>query len=173
MPDFRPRQNTITTSYRLKKPVPDITAFAAIVRSLEYDNPLGCTRYTVRRQGHPPVRRVREMYTAKFEYRNERGKRIGTTIEMYDSVEGYETGVAAVISNMANIASHHGKPKHLPEKDLFSVMLQCHDSSGERYYLNLARGRIALSSYRDGAIRTRVEAWMTTIPVPANSPTIT
>lgn len=164
MPDFRPRPGTTTTTYRLATPLPDISAFSAIVRRLVYDNPLGCTRFAIRRKGYPPVRKVREMYTAKFEYRNERGKRIGSTIEMYDSVEGYETGIAAVISNMANIASHRGKPKHLPEKDLFSVMLQCHDPSGELFYLNLARDRFSLSSYRDERIRERVEAWVRGVP---------
>ena len=165
MPDFKPRPGTTTTTYRINKPIADIAMFSALIRTLVYDNPLGCTRYAIKRQGHPPVRKVREMYTAKFEYRNERGKRNGTTIEMYDSVEGYETGVAAVISNMANIASHRGRPKHLPEKDLFSVMLQCHDPSGELYYLNIARDRFSLSSYRDMRIRERVEAWAGSLPV--------
>jgi hypothetical protein len=164
MPDFRPHAGTTTTMYRLKKPIHDITQFTAILRSLEYDNPLGCVRYAVRRRGYPPVRRVREMYTAKFEYRNERGKRIGTTIEMYDSAEGYETGIAAVISNMANSASHRGKPRHLPEKDLFSVMLQCHDPHGELYYLSIARDRITLSSYTDNTIKKRIEEWADTVP---------
>lgn len=164
MPDFRPRPGTTTTAYRLKKPITDIAAFSAILRTLVYDNPLGCIRYGHVRKGFPPVRKVREMYTAKFEYRNAEGKRIGTTIEMYDSVEGYETGIAAVISNMANIASHRGKPRHLPDKDLFSVMLQCHDPSGELYYLNLARDRFSLSSYRDAKIRDRVEAWVEGVP---------
>ena len=164
MPDFKPRPGTTTTTYRINKPIADIAMFSALIRTLVYDNPLGCTRYAIKRQGHPPVRKVREMYTAKFEYRNERGKRNGTTIEMYDSVEGYETGVAAVISNMANIASHRGRPKHLPEKDLFSVMLQCHDPSGELYYLNIARDRFSLSSYRDVQIRERVEKWASGVP---------
>jgi hypothetical protein len=51
------------------------------------------------------------MDTAKFVYLNIKGKRIGTALDMYDSVEGYQTGIAAVISNMANIASHRGKVK--------------------------------------------------------------
>jgi uncharacterized protein YegP (UPF0339 family) len=164
MPDFRPRLGTTKTGYRLKRPITDIAAFDAIVRSLAYDNPLGCIPYALRRKGYPPVRKVREMYTAKFDYRNGKGKRIGTSIEMYDSVEGYETGIAAVISNMANIASHRGKPKHLPEKDLFSVTLQCHDPEGELYFLSIARDRVTLSSYTDERIRKRVEAWMDTLP---------
>ncbi|NMB79729.1 MAG: hypothetical protein GYA23_11625 [Methanomicrobiales archaeon] len=165
MPELHSRPGTTTTTYVFIRPVADITAFNAIIRSLVHDNPLGCTRYTHRLKGYLPVRKVREMYTAKFEYRNDAGKRIGTTIEMYDSVEGYTTGIAAVISNMANIASHHANPHHLPEKDLFSVMLQCHDPSGELYYLNIARDRFTLSSYKDKRIRERVEAWVATMPV--------
>ena len=164
MPDFKPKKGTTTSTYKLSTPIPDIAAFNTIIRTLVYNNPLGCTRYGHRRRGFPPVRKAREMYTAKFEYRNGDGKRIGTTIEMYDSVEGYETGIAAVISNMANIASHRGKPRHLPERDLFSVMLQCHDPSGELYYLNVARDRFSISGYRDPEIRGRVEAWVAGIP---------
>jgi len=39
-------------------------------------------------------------------------------------------------------------------------MLQCHDPSGELYYLNLARDRFSLSSYSDPRIRERVETWV-------------
>jgi hypothetical protein len=165
MPDFRPRAGTKRSYRRLKTPISDITAFNAIIQSLILKNPLGCTSYYARRKNHPPVQKAREMYTAKFEYRNEKRKRIGTSIEMYDSVEGYETGIAAVISNMANIASHRGKVKHLPAADLFSVMLKCQDPNGELYFLNIARDRITLSSYTDDRIRKQVEAWTDTVPV--------
>ena len=164
MPDFRPRPGTKRSYRRLKNPIADITAFDAIIRSLIINNPLGCTSYFARRNNHPPVQKAREMYTAKFEYRNEIGKRIGTTIEMYDSVEGYETGIAAVISNLANREAHRGKVKHLPSADLFSVMLKCHDPVGELYFLNIARNRITLSSYADDAIRKKVETWAASVP---------
>jgi hypothetical protein len=164
MPDFRPRPGTRRSYRRLKNPISDITAFNAIIQALVFNNPLGCTSYYARSKNHPPVQKVREMYTAKFEYRNERGKRIGTTIEMYDSVEGYETGIAAVISNMANRASHRGMVKHLPARDLFSVMLKCHEPNGELYYLNIARDRITISSYTDDAIKKKVEKWTDSVP---------
>jgi hypothetical protein len=164
MPDFRPRPGTRKTYRRLKNPIADSAAFNRIIQDLVSCNPLGCTSYYARRKNHPPVQKAREMYTAKFEYRNEKRKRIGTSIEMYDSVEGYETGIAAVISNMANIASHRGKVKHLPEADLFSVMLKCHDPNGELYFLSIARNRITLSSYHDERIRERVEEWAKSVP---------
>jgi hypothetical protein len=164
MTQFRTRSGTKSSVRRLKNPFPDVTTFDAVVRSLILNNPLGCTSYRSVKKHRPPVEKVREMYTAKFVYRNESGKRIGTSSETYNSVEGYQTGIAAVISNMANIVSHGGKVKHLPEADLFSVTLKCHDPEGELYFLSLARNRITLSSYSDDAIRKRIERWTDSVP---------
>lgn len=165
MPDFRVKPGTKSAYHRLRKPIMDIGAFTEIVQSLIHKNPLNCTPYYQRQKFHPPVEKLREMYTAKFEYRNGAEKRIGTGIEMYDSVEGFETGIAAVISNMANIASHRGKVRHNKKADLFSVMLRCHDAGGEVYYVHIARDRITLSSYTDDAICRKVGTWADTVPV--------
>jgi hypothetical protein len=164
MPDFKLKPGTKSAYRYLKSPIADITAFDGIVSSLILKNPLGCTSYHTARKHYPPIQKVREMYTAKFVYLNTKGKRIGTGLDMYDSVEGYQTGIAAIISNMANIASHRGKVKHLPDADLFSVMLKCHDPEGELYYLSIARDRITISSYSDDRIRKQSERWTDTIP---------
>jgi len=164
MPDFRLRPGTKSVNHRMKVPIADIMVFDRIVQTLIQRNPLGCTPYFARLHHHPPIEKLREQYTARFEYRNQRRKRIGSTIEVYDSVEGYGTGIASVISNMANIASHRAKPRHLPDADLFSVMLGCHDREGEFYFLNISRDRITLSSFRDEAIRKKVEAWADSVP---------
>jgi hypothetical protein len=164
MPDFRARPGTKSAYRRLKNPIADITIFDEIVQSLIQRNPLGCTPFYSRQKYHPPVEKLREMYTAKFAYRNGTQKRIGTSIEMYDSVEGYETGIAAVISNMANIASHRGKVIHLKKADLFSVMLRCHDPGDEVYFLHIARDRMIVSSYIDDAILKNVESWTDSVP---------
>jgi hypothetical protein len=138
-------------------------AFDAVVRSL-VNNPIGCISYMCAKRSHPPVEVVREMYTAKFVYLNAQAKQIGSGLDRYNSVEGYLTGIAAIISNMANIASHCGKVKHIPESDLFSVLLKCHDPNGELYFLSIARDRITLSSYSDDAIRKRVGMWTDGVP---------
>jgi hypothetical protein len=83
---------------------------------------------------------------------------------MYNSIEGYQNGIAAMISNMANIAAHGGKIRHMPGADLFSVTLKCHDPNGELYFLSLARDRVTLSSYSDEGIRTRIENWADGVP---------
>lgn len=164
MTQFRRRPGTKSAVRYLKTPLSDIAVFDTIIRSLVLKNPLGCTSYRSAKRNHPPVEKVREMYTAKFVYRDETGKQIGRGSEVYNSVEGYETGIAAVISNMANIAAHRGKVRHLPAADLFSVLLKCHDPDGEMYFLSIARDRLTLASYQDDGIRERVERWVATVP---------
>ena len=161
---FKPKPGTKSAVHKLNTPFRDITAFDSIVRTLVLDNPLGCTSYMSVTRNHPPLEIVREMYTAKFVYLDTKGKRIGTGLDMYNSVEGYETGIAAVISNMANIASHRGKVKHIPSADHFSILLKCHDSEGELYFLSLARDRLTLSSYTDDRIRKNIEKWTDDMP---------
>ncbi|MDD1680945.1 MAG: hypothetical protein LUQ35_04990 [Methanoregula sp.] len=163
MPDFKPKPGSKSACRFLKSPIAEITVFNEIVSSLVLKNPLGCTSYYTVRKHHPLIQKVREMYTAKFVYLDASGKRIGTGLDMYDSVED-RTGIAAVISNMANIASHRWKVKHQPDADLFSVMLKCHDPDGELYYLSLARDRVTLSSYTDDGIRKRVGKWSDSVP---------
>ena len=159
MTQFRQRPGTKSAVRILPDPFPDITAFDAIIRSLILKNTLGCTPYRSAKVNHPPVQRVREMYTAKFVYRDTNGKQIGRGSEVYNTIEGYQNGIAAVISNMANRAAHGGKVKHLLSADLFSVTLKCHDPNGELYFLSVARDRLTLSSFSDDEIRKRVEIW--------------
>jgi hypothetical protein len=117
---FRSRPGSKSATRILKHPFPDSTAFSAIVRALLVRNPLGCTSYYAQRRNFPPVMPVRERYTAKFVYLDTNGKQVGTSSEVYDSLEGYETGSASMITNMSNIAAHRGKVKHFREADLFN-----------------------------------------------------
>jgi hypothetical protein len=127
---FRQKPGTKSATYLLRYPFPDIGAFSAVVEALRMKNPLGCTSYYTKRRAFQPIMPVRERYTAKFVYLNGNGKQEGTSSEVYNSVGGYETGVASMISNLANIASHRGKIVHCKDADLFSVTLKCHDDGG-------------------------------------------
>ena len=165
MTHFNQRPGTKSAVHNLKTPFTDIAAFDAVVRSFVMKNPLGCTSYYRGRKNHRPVKIVREMYTAKFLYEDPDGNRVGTGQETYNSVEGYQYGIAAVLSNMANFSAHCGKARHIPSSDLFSVILKCHDPSGEFYFLALARDRMTVASYEDDAVRDTVEAWVDSVPV--------
>jgi hypothetical protein len=61
-------------------------------------------------------------------------------------------------------AAHCGTVSRNPAADSYAVSLKCHDASGELFFLNLARDRVTLSSYRDDAIRTRIENWAEGVP---------
>lgn len=164
MTHFRSRPGSMSAMHELKHPIRDIAAFSAVVQAIPTGNPLSCTSYYTTKKNFPPIMPVRERYTAKFVYLDRNGKQVGTSSEVYDSLEGYETGIASMITNMANIASHRGKVKHIRESDLFSVTLKCHDPSGEIYFLSLARDKITVSSYTNDAIRKRVEGWADSVP---------
>ncbi|PKL63731.1 MAG: hypothetical protein CVV32_12480 [Methanomicrobiales archaeon HGW-Methanomicrobiales-3] len=164
MTHFRLQPGSKSITRKLKHPFTDSATFSRVIRALVAKNPLGCTSYYAIRKNFPPIMPVRERYTAKFVYLDGTGKQVGTSSEVYDSIDGYETGIASMITNMANIAAHRGKAKHKKEADLFSVTLKCHDPSGELYFLSLARDRITVSSYTDDAIRRRVEVWAESVP---------
>jgi hypothetical protein len=164
MAEFKPKQGSKSASHNLKRPIATIEEFDRIVQLFLLKNPLGCTSYRSARKNHRPVEKVRERYTAKFVYLNDKKKRIGTAIEMYDSVDGYQTGIAAVISNVANNLSHRGTVKHLPDDDLFSVTIRCCHPGGEVYSLSIGRNRVTVSSYTDDAIRKKVAEWVDSVP---------
>jgi len=159
MKQFRRKPGTKSAVHHLKTPFTDIMAFNTVVQSLIMKNPLGCTSWWTVKKHHPPLVKVREIYTAKFVYEDGKGKRIGSGSELYDTVEGYQYGIAAVISNMANIAAHRGKVRHIPASDRFSALLKCHNPNGEQFFLSIARNRVTLSSYSDDQIRKKVEQW--------------
>lgn len=164
MSQFNQRPGTKSAVHMLKKPITDITAFNDIVRMLVMKNPLGCTSYYYRRKNHQPIEKIRESYTAKFLYEDPDGKRVGAGQETYNTVEGYQYGVAAVLSHMANFAAHTGKARHIPDQDLFSVILNCHDPEGEVYFLALARDRVTVASYENDAIREKAGKWTDSVP---------
>lgn len=164
MTQFRQKPGTKSAGRTVKMPVSDAESFNAIVQSLRLKNPLGCTSYMKGRKNHPPIEIVRERYTAKFVYTGEDKKQVGTGSEVYDSLEGYQTGIAAMISNLANIVSHRGKVHHTPAADRFSAILKCHDRNGELFFVSLSRKQVSVSSYTADAIRKRVEAWADSVP---------
>ena len=163
MPPFRQtiRQSAVKN---LDRPIPDINVFEGLVRDIIQKNPFGCTPYRGNRASHPPVELVRQLYTAKFVYLDDKKKQIGASSEIYHTIGGFRSGLHAVSANVANIAAHTGTIARNPGKDSFAATLKCHDAGGEIYFLNIARKRVTLSSYRDEAIRARIETWMSGIP---------
>ena len=157
----RPSKSAIRT---LASPFANINAFDILVQDIIRNNPFGCTPYRVPGKNHPPVEKVREMYTAKFVYMDGNGKRVGTGSETYSTIAGFHAGIAAVTSNLANIAAHGGTVSRNQNADTYAVSLKCHDPNGEMFFLSLARDKVTVSSYSDDSIRQRIEEWSEGIP---------
>jgi len=166
MRQFTPKSGTKSAVCILDTPFADIGSFNAVVQDLILKNPLCCTSYRTAKKYLPPVMKVRERYTARFVYEDGEKKQIGSTSEVYNSVEGYEDGIHAVLSNMANTAAHRGRARHVPGADHFSVILKCHDAGGELFFMSLARDRITVASYTDDAILKNAARWTEQIVVP-------
>jgi hypothetical protein len=163
MPAFKETPHKKSSVLSLATPFPDIRAFSALVQSAILKNPFGCTSYMDGKKNHPPLKKVREMYTAKFVYMDNRHQ-VGSGSDIYDTVEGYEDGIAAVVSNTANAMAHRGKARHVPAADLFSVTLQCHDPDDTLWFLSFARDRVTISNYQNDEVIKRVAAWARTVP---------
>jgi hypothetical protein len=164
MADFQQKVQQKSAVRIFAIPIADVNAFNALVQDIIMKNPFGCVSYYTPGINHPPIEKVREMYTAKFVYTDSGGKRVGSGSEVYNSIAGFNAGIAAVTSHIANIAAHGGTVSRNPDADSYAVSLKCHDAGGELFFLNLARDRVTLSSYRDDAIRTRIEIWTDSVP---------
>ena len=164
MRQFTPRPGTRSASLILEKPFAGIEAFDAVIQELVLKNPPGCTSYWTARRHNPPVARVRERYTAKFVYEDGRRRQIGSSSEVYDSVDGYRDGIHAVMANIANAAAHRGRIRHLPQADHFSAILKCHDENDGMYFLSLARDRITVASFTSETILKNIRRWVERSP---------
>jgi hypothetical protein len=159
MVDFIQNQAVKSAVRILPEPFADLTAFNTIVQSVITNNPFGCVSYMSGGLNHQPVEKTREMYTAKFVYEDTGAKRVGAGSENYNTISGFNAGIAAVLANSANTTAHGGDVVRNPAGDTYAVTLKCHDPNGELYFVSLSRDRVTISSYEDDAIRTRIETW--------------
>jgi hypothetical protein len=164
MADFTQNTNVKSAVRKLANPIADIGAFNTIVQSVILNNSFGCVSYMSSGVNHPPVEKARESYTAKFVYQDAEATRIGSSSENYNSIAGYNAGIAAVLANAANSAAHGGSAIRNAEADNFSATLRCHDPNGELYNVNFSRQQVTISSYEDDSVRTRIETWADGVP---------
>jgi hypothetical protein len=159
MADYVENTNVKSAVRKLAEPIADIAAFNTIVQNVITNNPFGCVSYMSGGVNHPPVEKTKESYTAKFVFQDTLAKAIGRSSETYDTIAGYNDGIAAVLANTANNTAHGGTPVHNAASDSFSATLKCHDPNGELYYVNFSRQQVTISSYEDNAIRAVIETW--------------
>ncbi|MCX6690769.1 MAG: hypothetical protein NTW33_01635 [Methanoregula sp.] len=152
------------TIRELANPIADIGSFDTLVSSVINENPFGCTAYTTDGQRHAPVEKVKEIYTARLVYEDADANVVGTSENDFNTVSGFNSGIAIIMANTALANAYGGICIHDPDADTYYAALRCHDANGELYYLALRRDSVTLVAYSDDAIRARFEAWADKIP---------
>jgi hypothetical protein len=164
MADFVQNTNVKSAVRKLASPIADVAAFNLIVQSVITDNPFACVAYITAGTSHPPVEKTRESYTAKIVYEDTNAKSVGTASDRYNTIAGFNAGIAATLAAAAITTAHTGTAVRQPDNETYAATLRCHDVNGEIYMVNFSRDQVTLTSYSDDAIRTQVDTWADTIP---------
>jgi len=162
MADFEDGTTTKTATRKLSNPIADATTFNAIVQAVVVSNPFGCVSYMSGGATHAPVEKTRESYTAKIVYQDEDAKVVGLMTDRYNSLAGFNAGIAAVLAAGAVTTAHAGSPARDTDRETYSATLKCHDPNGEIYTVTLSRDRVTIASFSSDAIRTKIETWADT-----------
>jgi len=161
MADFVQKTVNKTALREITLPIADVETFDSLIEMVFDDNPFGCVEYTTRDgQTIAGVVRNREHYTAKVNFLNDAGKRVGTVSIQSPTIAAFEANAAEVLGNAA-IKTAMGATDVVRDssRETYYCQLKCHDPAGEDYYVTLTRKSVRISSYQDDAIRDRVESW--------------
>ena len=166
MADFVQKTVNKTAVRDLAVPIATVTSFNTLIESIIEDNPFGCVGYTGS-DGQPvaAVVRNREHYTAKVNFLDGEGKRVGNVSLQSPTIAAFEANAAEVLNNAA-LATAMGATDALRNGpgETYYVQLKCHDPSGDDYYVTFTRKTVRISSYQDDAIRDAVETWADDVP---------
>ena len=166
MADFVQTTINKTALRDLTVPIADVTSFNTLVESVIADNPFGCVEYTTKAgETVPAVVRNREHYTAKVNFVNGEGKRVGNVSLQSPTIAAFEANAAEVLANAA-LATAMGATDALRNGpgETYYAQLKCHDPTGDDYYVTFTRKTVRVSSYQDDAIRDAVETWADAVP---------
>jgi len=165
MADFVQKTVNKTAVRDLAVPIADVTSFNNLIESVIEDNPFGCVGDTGS-DGQPvaAVIRNREHYTAKVNFLDGEGKRVGNVSLQSPTIAAFEANAAEALANAALETAMGGEAVRNAPGETYYAQLKCHDPSGDDYYVTFTRTTVRLSSYQDDAIRTAVDAWADAVP---------
>jgi hypothetical protein len=165
MADFVQTTINKTALRDLTVPIADVTSFNTLVESVITDNPFGCVGYTTKAgETVPPIIKNREHYTAKVNFLDGEGKRVGNVSLQSPTIAAFEANAAEVLANAALATAMGGEAVRNGPGETYYAQLKCHDPSGDDYYVTFTRKTVRISSYQDDAIRTAVETWADAVP---------
>ncbi len=131
MADFVQKTVNKTAVRDLSVPIASVEQFDSIVEMVFDDNPFGCVEYTTRDgQTIAGVVRNREHYTAKVNFIDDAGKRVGTVSLQSPSIAAFNANAAAVMGNATLAAAMGGVAERNNARETYYCQLKCHDPSG-------------------------------------------
>ena len=102
MADFVQKTLNKTAVRDLSVPIASVEQFDSIVEMVFDDNPFGCVEYTTRDgQTIAPIIKNREHYTAKVNFVNGEGKKVGTVSLQSPTIAAFEANASEVLDNAA------------------------------------------------------------------------
>ena len=165
MADFVQTTINKTALRDLTVPIADVTSFNTLVESVIAENPFGCVGYTTKAgETIPAVIRNREHYTAKVNFVDGEGKKVGTVSLQSPTIAAFNANASEALANAALATAMGGVAERNGPGETYYAQLKCHDPSGDDYYVTFTRKTVRVSSYQDDAIRTAVETWADAVP---------
>jgi hypothetical protein len=165
MADFVQTTVNKTALRDLTVPIADVTSFNNIIEAVITDNPFGCVGYTTRAgETIAPVIKNREHYTAKVNFVDGEGKKVGTVSLQSPSIAAFNANAAEVLDNAALATAMGGVAERNFAGETYYAQLKCHDPTGDDYYVTFTRKTVRVSSYQDDAIKGKVETWADAVP---------
>ncbi|WP_286878765.1 hypothetical protein [Methanoculleus sp. UBA413] len=166
MADFVQKTVNKSAVRDLSVPIADVTSFNTLIEMVIDDNPFGCIAYTDREGVEvPAVVRNREHYTAKVNFVDGSGKRVGTVSLQSPTIAAFEANAAEALANTALKTAMGGTAVRDFGRESYYAQLKCHDPTGDDYYVTFTRKTVRISSYQDDAIKEKIETWADLVPV--------
>jgi len=102
MADFVQTTVNKTALRDLAVPIADVESFDTIIQAVIADNPFGCVGYTTKAgETIAPIIKNREHYTAKVNFVDGEGKKVGTVSLQSPSIAAFNANAAEALANAA------------------------------------------------------------------------
>ncbi len=123
-------------------------------------NPFETSGYVQSGENLPGAAKSRESYTGMVVYENPDGRIVGTIALRTKTQEALNAAVPRLVADAPLANEMGGEPVRDTEKEAYSVGIRCHDEATDEFYtVTIGRKRMAITSYSDDGILSRIETW--------------
>ena len=160
MPQFKVITEPSSAIHEFRVPIVDLELFEEITQEVLSTNPWGCVAYAKYGVNYPPIAKAREAYWTRIEFKNSEDEIVGSLSIRSFTIKGFKSAVTTILNDKNLADALGGSPIQDEQGESYRVKLQCHDQNGEIYNVEFSRNHIIISSYRDDAIKSKIETWV-------------